>query len=475
MADSLTQFVAGSYRDRTARVLERDGRILRALSESATTEWRQLAECDRFQAFVERGDVVESRELGSEEFAALGLPGWAVSALEHGRVPFVSYPYEWSFGMLRDAALLQLRILKECLDAGFILKDASAYNVLFHGAQPVFIDVASFVRHVAGRPWAGYRQFCEMFLIPLLLQAYRGLPLQTVLRSDLEGWSPRMASRLFSWRDLLRPGVFADVWVHGLCQGMASRGPAPASSSLSSQSFSSRAIRANVDRLMRIVERVSWSPPATTWTTYNEQQSHVRKNLDFKSEFVESVCKERRRSLVWDLGCNTGTYSRIAARSSDHVVAMDQDAGCVELLYRDLKANGPANILPLTINLANSSPAQGWRGRERLRVEERGRPDLVLCLGLIHHVVIGCNVPLSEFVDWLADLGGEVVIEFPSKTDPLVRQLLSAKADQYDDYSLESLRACLEERFTIARCEEVPDSERMLIHAIPGIVPDCGV
>src|SRR3569832_912556 len=111
MADSLTQFVAGSYRDRTARVLERDGRILRALSESATTEWRQLAECDRYQAFVERGDVVESRELGTEEFAALGLPGWAVSALEHGRVLFVCFLFVWLFGLLRVVVLLLLRFL----------------------------------------------------------------------------------------------------------------------------------------------------------------------------------------------------------------------------------------------------------------------------------------------------------------------------------------------------------------------------
>jgi hypothetical protein len=463
-----TEFAPGSYRDRTARVFDLGrNRIGRALAQSALTEWRAFSTSPCFEAMVERGDVIESRDVSSDDFASLELPAWAVAALEHRRVPFVSYPYEWSFGMLRDAALLQLRLLAECLNAGFIIKDASAYNTLFAGAQPLFVDVASFVRHTDGQPWAGYRQFCEMFLIPLLLQAHRGLPLQTVLRSDLEGWSPAVARRLFSFRDLFRPGVFKDVWLHGLCQQIASRGPAPAASSKSSLKFNTESIRRNVNRLTRIVERLSWSPPSTTWTTYNEAQSHVRKNYDFKSQFVDSVCRQRRRSLVWDLGCNTGTYSRIASQSSDHVVAMDQDAGCVELLYRDLKANGPANILPLTINLANASPAHGWRGRERLRLEERGRPDLVLCLGLIHHLVIGCNIPLPEFVDWLAGLGAEVVIEFPSKADPMVRQLLATRVDQYHDYSLESLKASLGERFSIVRCEDVPASERVLIHAVP--------
>jgi len=465
-----TEFAAGSYRDRTARVFDLGGnRIGRALNDSAADEWRHFSKSACFEAMIERGNVVDSRELSPAEFSALDLPSWAVAALEHRRVPFVSYPYEWSFGMLRDAALLQLRLLAECLDAGFIIKDASAYNTLFAGAQPVFIDVASFVRHIDGQPWAGYRQFCEMFLIPLLLQAHRGLPLQTVLKSDLEGWSPAVARKLFSYRDLFRAGVFKDVWIHGLCQQIASRGPAPAASSTSSLKFNTPSIRRNVTRLTRIVEHLTWSPPSTTWTTYNEAQSHVRKNYDFKSQFVDNVCRERRRALVWDLGCNTGTYSRIASQYSDHVVAMDQDAGCVELLYRDLKANGPANILPLTINLANSSPAHGWRGRERLRLEERGRPDLVLCLGLIHHLVIGCNIPLPEFVDWLASLSGDVVIEFPSKADPMVRQLLATRVDQYDDYSLESLKASLSEHFSIVRCEEVPATERMLIHAVQRI------
>ncbi len=411
--------------------------------------------------------MVETRELSRDEIEQLHLPGDSAAVLQHERIPFVSYPYEWSFEMLRQAALLHLEILTEALNSGLILKDASPYNVQFCGTRPVFIDVGSFVALAPDEPWAGYRQFCELMLFPLLLQAYRHVDFQPVLRGELEGVSARQFLRWLSWRDLLRPGVFSHGWLQATLERHTRAVSTSTVRDLQSSGFSTELIRRNVAKLTRLVERLDWKPEGTQWTNYRTALPHVVQDGEAKAAFVRGVCDRRRWPLVWDLGCNDGQFSRMAAETANTVVAMDRDHGCVERLYRSLHAEHSSNILPLCVNLANLSPAMGWRGRERKRLEERGRPDLVLCLGLIHHLVIGHNIPLPEVTDWLASLGGEVVIEFPSKQDAMVQALLRNKRDQYSDYSLAQLEQALDGPFEIHDRTTLPSGERTLLHVVP--------
>ena len=243
-------------------------------------------------------------------------------------------------------------------------------------------------------------------------------------------------------------------------------------SDLQASGFGTELILRNLSGLKRLIERLKWKPAETRWTDYRTALPHVVEDTAAKTEFVRSVSSSRRWSLVWDLGCNDGAFARIAAEYAETVVAMDSDHGCIERLYRSLsdvddRTTAPSAILPLCVNVANLSPAMGWRGRERKRLEERGRPELVLCLGLIHHLVIGHNIPLPEVVDWLASLGGEVVIEFPSKQDAMVQRLLRNKRDQYEDYSLEQLEASLMPCFEIRQRASLPSGQRTLLHAVP--------
>jgi hypothetical protein len=467
MQSGTVPYALGSFRDRGARVLQDGDRILRALSSQAAAEWRDVARSPFYEPLVQSGRVVASRELSADETLGVAAPEWTAALLQHERIPFISYPYEWSFGMLRAAALLHLQILSASLPDGVILKDASPYNVQFRGSAPVFIDIGSFELHQPQSPWVGYRQFCELMLIPLFLQAYRGVDFQPVLRGLLEGLPADRAWQWFSLRDGFRPGVATHVWLHGWMQRAIANRPRGTRQSLQASGFSVELIQRNLRQLTRLVERLTWKPPQTSWTDYDTARPHVRADRDAKSVFVRDVCGREHRNLVWDLGCNHGTYSRIAAEFATTVVAMDQDHGCIERLFLELQRSGPGNILPLRMELANPSPAHGWRGRERLRLEERGRPELVLCLGLIHHLVIGNNLPLADVVDWLAELGGELVLEFPTKADPLVQVLLSNKHDQYADYSLDELMACLDRRFHVRRSEALPSGERTLFHAQP--------
>ncbi|GIX04842.1 MAG: nodulation protein NoeA [Planctomycetaceae bacterium] len=453
-------YAPGSYRDRGARVVLSQNRVLRLMSAEALEAWRHISQLAFYQRLTRQGKLIPSWEPTTvpEEVQA----DWASGVIEHERVPLVSYPYEWCYGMLSAAANLHLEILREGLPAGVLLKDATPYNVQFRGVAPVFIDIGSFVASRSDLPWQGYRQFCELFLFPLMIQAYRGIDFQPVLRGRLEGISVEQATRWFARSDWWRPGVWRHVVLHGWLQRQLARQHI-SRRTLQQSGFHSALLARMFAHLQRLVERMTWSPPATVWSEY-AAFPHVTADQPHKLQFVEQVCRSRRWRWVWDLGANVGSFAQLAARYADWVLALERDPACVERMYRRFQQQGVHNVLPLLCDLVDASPGMGWRGTERLRLEDRGRPELTLCLGLIHHLVIGANVPLNEVLGWLADLGGELILEWPAKSDPMVRLLLQNKHDQYRDYTWEYLLAGLQERGEVLRWEQLPSGHRHLLH-----------
>jgi SAM-dependent methyltransferase len=459
-------FLPSSFRDRGARVLERDGQIYRSLNAAALQEWRQVRRSEFLSAALGAGRVVGTVECAPEMAASFGLPALS-GLLHHDRIPFISYPYEWPFELLKKAALLHLRLMADGLRDDVILKDASPYNIQFRGVKPVLIDVGSFTLLRPGEPWAAYRQFCEMFLFPLMLQAYRGVAFQPILRGSLEGLPVAEFSRWLSMRDLMRKGVFSHVTLHSALSRSAKSRQTSTLAGLSESGFDRGLIEANVSRLTRVVEQLRWNPRESTWADYDQTSLQVAQDSEAKARCVREVAETKRWRLAWDMGCNRGRYSKILSEFAETVLALDGDPLCVELLARDLEREGRTNILPLVMNMANPSPAQGWRGRERLTLEDRGRPDLILCLGLIHHLVISSNIPLADVIEQLAALGGTLVIEFPTKQDPMVQGLLRNKSDQYADYELPVFEAELQKSFEVLRRERLPSGERHLFVAAP--------
>jgi len=454
----------GSFRDRTARVFYHDGHIFRGLSATALKEWQALSASGLYRRFAENGAIVTTRqrEIGSLPFR-LDEP-WA-AVLEHERLPFVSYPYEWSFEMLRDAALLQLDLVLAGLDEGIGLKDASAYNVQWKGATPVFVDIGSFYKRAEGEPWVGYRQFCQMFLYPLLLQAYRDVPFQAWMRGNIDGMDAEVCLNLLSARDYFRGGVLAHVYLQAKAQKAYNSTTRDVRAELNKAGFDTRIIKTNAEGLRKLVASLEWKPKQSTWSDYLKCGHYEAADAEQKRQFVRDVVATRPWNMTWDIGCNVGVFSRIAAERSASVVAMDADHLAVDKLYRALKAEHVPNILPLVVNVTDPSPNLGWRNLERKRINERGRPDLVLALALIHHVVIGGNIPLAEFVQWLRDLGGELVIEFVTRQDPMVATLLRNKDDHYSDYTEESFERELSARFKIARRQPLGSGTRIMYHA----------
>ena len=454
----------GSFRDPESRVFYHGGEVYRALSGEGLAD---------FEALVASGLLDDPRIVGTERAddapAAAGLLSTEIAGvLRHELVPFVSYPYEWTFSMLKDAALLQLDLLLAAVDHGLVLKDSTPYNVQFRGARPVFIDIGAFERLRGGELWVGYRQFCMLYLYPLLLKALKGVSFQPWLRGSIDGITATQARALMSVRDRFRRGLTTNVFLHARLEQRDMGSGAGIKREVKLAGAERQLILANVRKMRKLVTRLEWNPPASVWVGYGDHNTYGTRDARRKDEFVREVATSRPWGLAWDLGCNNGRHSRIAAEGSRHVVAVDADEGPVELLYRGLRDAGDATILPLTMNVADPSPRLGWRGLERKSLLERGRPDLVLALALVHHVTIGANVPVREFVDWLAELGGALVVEFPTRQDPMVQQLLARKREGlHPDYEHGFFERCLRQAFDVRRSEQLESGTRILYFATP--------
>lgn len=464
----LARLEPGSFRDPDSRVFVTDGRVLRLLSDQGLADWNALTSSGLFAELLGEGKLVGTREAPDLSIPSEGLYSGVASVLEHDLIPFVSYPYEWTFGMLRDAALLQLELVRRAIGAGMILKDSSPYNVQFRGSRPIFVDIGSFEQLREGEAWAGYRQFCMLFLFPLLLHAWKGVPFQPWLRGSIEGISPQECRSLLSSRDLVRRGAFTHVALHSRLERRYQQRDADIKQELKTSGFRKELIVANVKGLEKLVSRLRSPASTSAWSGYGLTTTYSDADAVRKTMFVSEVVTSEQPRLVWDLGCNDGHHARIAAETADYVVAVDADALVVDRLYEALKSEGATTILPLTMNLVDPSPGLGWRGVERRPLLGRGRPDLALCLALVHHVVIGGNVPVKEFLDWLRELQAAIVIEFPTPEDPMVQRLLTRKRPHdHPDYRQDWFEHCLQERFDVVKSELLSSGTRALYHARP--------
>jgi ribosomal protein L11 methylase PrmA len=431
--------------------------VYRALDAEAAADW------EAFAASPLAGDPrVVPTELVD------GAPDGWTALLRHERLPFVSYVYEWPFSMLQRAALLQLDLLIASVENGLMLKDGTPYNVQWRGTEPVFIDVGSFERLRAGEPWAGYRQFCELNLFPLMLQAYRDVSYHAWLRGSLEGITPVELRNLLRFRDRFHRGVLTHVVLHAKLEARYADRTREVRSELQKAGFRKELVLANAKTLRKIVGRLQWNGSSAAWSGYGTSNTYGESDVELKAAFVRAAASELRPALVWDLGCNDGRFADVAAEYAQSVVAVDGDHAVVDTLARRLDAAGNTVILPLVGDLADPSPARGWRGAERRAFADRGAPDLTLALALVHHLAITRNVPLAELLDSFAASGGSLVVEWVEPSDPQAQRLLAPKRPGlHGDYNRAEWERGLFERFDVERTQELNDGLRVLYLAHP--------
>lgn len=457
---------AGSYRDPGNRVFMRGGEVYRALDERALSSWRTLAGSRVFRDGVAAGTIVATE--ATDSVTPPGDGQWA-GVLHHERIPAVSYPFEWTFTMLQRAALLQLDLLAAALQEDMILKDSTPYNIQWRGTQPVFIDIGSFERLEAGDVWVGYRQFLQQYLYPLMLTAHVGVPFQPWLRGNPEGITADELRRVLPTHRLVRKAGLLHVALPAFAERRYRGRGRNVRSELKSAGFGKELIEANVRGLRRTVERLVWEPGESRWNRYAADCAHVAAQREAKSDFVARYAATHAPGLVWDVGANDGHFSKLVADVAGYVLALDGDVVVLDELYRSASADGASNVLPLVQDVTDPSPGIGWRGAERPALIERASPDLVLCLAVVHHLVVGRNVPLVSVVDWLADIHARVILEFVPLDDPMVQELTANKRPHeiHGDYNEASLRQYLAERFVIDDEAAVPEGGRLLFALSP--------
>ena len=468
---------SGSFRDPANRVYElkhnsnnKIVRILRGVNQQTLTHHHDLVIEPFFIKHRDAGRVINTHLSDSADAHTQDVlkDGWA-GCLEHEIVPFISYPYEWPFSMLKDAALLQLHLIETSLENGWTLKDATPFNIQWIGSRPVFIDEPSFVPWKEGDPWVGYRQFCSMFLIPLMLKAHLGIDHLPLIRSWLDGIPPLEAVKYFSGKKLLKKGVLSHIVFPANVENKIAkqeRDRAPAKKRVARKQSKAMVVGL-VQSLSRLVNSLSIDIEHTDWSHYDKNHSYTDTEFEEKKAFIIKHTSNKSLDHVWDIGCNTGTFSKIVSAHSNHVISLDGDHNSVEQLYLAEKTNPDSKILPLVMNLANISPGQGWAGEERLALDQRQKPDLVMCLALIHHMRISANIPNIKFLQWLRSLDAEIIIEFVNREDEMAIKLLTNKKEQYDDYNGEQFVIDTESYFNITDRKRLKNGKREIFFLTP--------
>lgn len=443
----------GSFRDPSGFVFERDGALYRQVNLAYRADYDRQVASGLDRSLIDEGWLIPHLVVDEEP----SNPRSAYKVLRPDRVPFVSYPYEWCFGQLQAAALLTLEIQRRSLTHGMSLKDASAFNIQFLGGRPVFIDSLSFETSREEEPWVAYRQFCRHFLAPLALMARSDIRLVQLFRPSLDGIPLDLAKRLLPWRTRLDPRLLIHIHLHAGAEkaysGDRVAKPRP---------FSKGALLGLIDSLEGSIKSLRWEPRGTEWAEYyaetNYTDAATGRKLALVGEFLDLV----RPSTVWDLGANTGRFSRLASVRGASTVAFDVNPACVERNYRVAVERRENNLLPLWLDLTNPSPALGWDHAERMSLIERGPADLGMALALVHHLAISGNVPLDRVASFLRRACRTLIIEFVPKEDSQVRRLLASRIDVFDDYTRDGFESAFVEHFAIERAEPILDSERTL-------------
>lgn len=451
-----TERLGGSFRDPSGFIFTRGGVLYRQVNKAYQKAYDRLMNGGVYDTLTLKGMLIPHEEV--DEPAA--DPALAYRVIRPEVVPFISYPYEWSFSQLKDAALLTLASARVALEKGMILKDASAYNIQFVGGKPLLIDTLSFDLYQEGAPWDAYRQFCQHFLAPLALASMVDIRLTQLLRVYIDGIPLDLAGALLPGKTRLGLGGLAvHIHLHAKAQQQYSDKQATQAAALK---LSKPALLNIFNGLEKTIEPLKWEPKGTEWGEYYSITNYTDDSLKTKGQIVGQFVELAEPRTAWDLGANNGLFSRELSRRGVETAASDIDPAAVEQNYLAIKAGSETHLLPLVIDLTNPSPALGWAHRERSSMLQRGPVDLVMALALIHHLAISNNVPLPVVADFMARAGRWAIVEFVPKNDSQVKRLLATRKDIFDKYTEEGFEEAFALYFTQERKVPIPGSQRTL-------------
>lgn len=446
----------GSFRDPAGFVFHDDGRLYRQVNLSYAPAYDRLMGSGLYEKLTGRGLLVPHEEAD----VAIARDDRAYRVLRPRRIEFIGYPFEWCFSQLRDSALATLDIQEAALAHDLSLKDANADNMQLLDGRPALIDTLSFEPYEEGFPWVGYRQFCQHFLAPLALMSRTDVRLAGLLSTHLDGVPLDLAVRLLPFRSRFDPGLFMHLHLHA--RGQRRHRHTTTDRAALRGRMDRRKLLAILGSLRSTVRKLRWRAGDSDWAGYYRGDSYSNAAFQQKQQLVAAMLDAAGPGPVWDLGANTGQYSRIALARSKPVVALDFDPGAVEINYRQMIRDREAGLFPLVADLTNPSPPTGWANRERRSLLERGPAHTVIALALTHHLAISNNVPFARLAEFFAGLTRHLIVEFVPADDPMAARLLAMRNHAFPGYTVGAFEAALTKRFTISRREPIPGSGRIL-------------
>lgn len=445
--------VASSYRDPAGFVASEGDEIVRYMNDKAHEEFLTANNKGFLTQLVQDQKLVPWQE-GTNKKAEENKYN---NVVRLHKLDFISYPYEWSFQALKKAALFHLDVQIDALEHDVVLSDATAYNVQFIGTHPIFIDHQSFKPYSEGEFWTAHGQFCEQFLNPLLLNSEAGIDYNGLYQANIEGIPSALLLKVLPFHKKFKPSIF----LHVIAPQMMSNKRGVAKKTQASK-FNKNSYAALLKTLRSTIEGLKPKIKGTFWSGYADCNNYEDASFHEKEAFVADFVKDVQPPILWDLGCNTGHFSILAAKNgARRVMSFDLDLECLDQLF--LKASEEnLNVQPLLLNLSKPSPSIGWQQQERLGIFERRNATSLLALALIHHMRISSNIPLDQIVDYLTRLAPTGVIEFVPKSDSKVRELLMLREDIFDDYEQSIFEKLLSSKAKIIKQQKINQSDRIL-------------
>ncbi|MFA7685466.1 MAG: SAM-dependent methyltransferase [Candidatus Gracilibacteria bacterium] len=449
--------ISGSFRDPSGFLFFDNGKIFRQINKYYEKNYELLMSSGLYGRLVKEGLLVEHKEIEANQFSELSSDDQRHKIIQPEYISFISYPYEWCFGELKDAALTTLQLQKIALEYGMSLKDASAYNIQFKEGKPLLIDTLSFERYDEGKPWVAYKQFCQHFLAPLALMKYRDLRMNQLLKAFIDGIPLDLTSKLLPKRTHFKFSLLTHIHLHAKSQEKYSYKAIKIERKISK--FQMLAL---IDNLESFIGNLSLKKTKTEWGDYYEDTNYSKEAASNKEQLIGNFIDKAAPKKVWDMGANTGVFSRIAAKKGISTISFDIDSLAVEKNYFEMKKENEKNILPLILDATNPSPAIGWENEERDSLMGRGPADLVMALALIHHLAISNNTPLIKIANFFAKISQNLIIEFVPKVDSNTQRLLKTREDIFPNYDEKHFEEDFSNFFDIIEKQQIAGSARTL-------------
>jgi len=440
-----------SFRDRSGFLFYHENEIYRIIDYSYKEQYEKLIKSELYKKLTEKNLIIPHSEVKN-----LDIDYDYYKIIKPEKIPFISYPYEWSFSQLKDAALLTLRIQRAAMKYGMTLKDGSAFNIQFLNGYPILIDTLSFEIYNDGQIWKPYKQFCQHFLAPLALMSKKDIRLNLLSKTFIDGIPIDLTAKLLPKTTFGNFGLMAHIHAHAKSQKHYKDKDAK----IKQKTLSKRSFEGLIENLKSSVEKMTWKEDNTEWGDYYSDTNYTEKSFEEKKQFISSILEQVKPKLVWDMGANTGVFSRLASNKGIYTISFDIDPLAVEKNYLSSSQNSDQNILPLILDLTNPSSNIGWNNDERMSIIQRGPADMVFALALVHHLAISNNVPLNKLAEFFSHISKFLIIEFVPKSDSQVKRLLLTRDDIFEDYDEKTFELEFSKFFKIINSKKILDSER---------------